>query len=403
MQQALIQFKDVHKSFGSQKVLQGINLGIRKGEITTIIGKSGGGKSVLLKHIIGLLEPDAGAILFENRALGSMRKPEKKAIRKRFSYMFQNMALFDSMNIYENIALPLAERTNMSTKEIREKVHAKMRQLDIKGIDDKYPSQLSGGMKKRVALARALVTDPEIILFDEPTTGLDPIRKSAVHSMISDYQLRFGFTGVVVSHEIPDIFYISQRVAMLDQGRIVFEGTSDEIQHSDDTVVQQFIQGLEIRHDELTGMPTHSIAVKKYDEEMARLQTDRLPFSLVVLTIENIDEINRRAGHVVGQSVLQKLSGRIQDNLRLTDTCSRYGMNKIMILLSNTTLERSLRFCEELSRIIRRRDIIDIAPYPDFCFSVSAGIVEAEEDRPLDQLLVRAQAEKSLLYEFRLC
>ena len=140
--------------------------------------------------------------------------------------MFQGNALFDSLTVCENVALPLKETTSLSEREIRRRAAEKMAHLDIQGIEDKYPSQLSGGMKKRVALARALMTDPEIILFDEPTTGLDPIRKNAVLSMISDYQKKFGFTGVVVSHEIPDIFYISQRIAMLNEGRILFRGKS---------------------------------------------------------------------------------------------------------------------------------------------------------------------------------
>jgi phospholipid/cholesterol/gamma-HCH transport system ATP-binding protein len=225
MELPLIQLVDVYKKFGNNKVLIGANLSIFEGQVTTIIGKSGGGKSVLLKHIIGLLEPDSGKILFRGRSLSEMQKAEKKAFKRKFSYVFQGTALFDSITIFENIALPLKEKTSFKKAKIDNLVREKMDQLDLRGIDHKYPSQLSGGMKKRVALARALVTDPEIVLFDEPTTGLDPIRKNAVHKMISDYQKQFGFTGVVVSHEIPDIFYISQRVAMLEEGRIVFEGS----------------------------------------------------------------------------------------------------------------------------------------------------------------------------------
>ena len=210
MVEPLIQFKDVHKSFGDNHVLKGIDLEIYQGEITSIIGKSGDGKSVLLKHIIGLIVQDEGVILFEGKPISKMKKSERRRLKEKFAYMFQETALFDSLTVFENIGLPLTEKTAMSKKKIAEKVRDKMNQLDLEEIDHVYPSQLSGGMKKRVALARALVTDPEIILFDEPTTGLDPVRKNAVHSMISDYQKRFGFTGVVVSHEIPDIFYISQ-------------------------------------------------------------------------------------------------------------------------------------------------------------------------------------------------
>lgn len=252
MREPLIQFKDVYKSFGENHVLTGTNLSIYKGEITTIIGKSGGGKSVLLKHIIGLLEQDSGAILFEGRPVSDMNKAERKALKRKCSYMFQGTALFDSLTIYENIALPLSETTSLADSEINRRVRDKMEQLDLHEIDEKYPSQLSGGMKKRVALARALITDPEIVLFDEPTTGLDPIRKKAVHRMISDYQQKFGFTGVVISHDIPDIFNISQRVAMLNDGRVLFEGSPVQLSQVSDPAVKEFIQGLYINEENTT-------------------------------------------------------------------------------------------------------------------------------------------------------
>ena len=239
----LIDFKNIKKKFGDNHVLDGIDLSIYKGEITTIIGKSGGGKSVLLKHLIGLIKPDSGDIFFENILLSDMTKKELRTIKKKFSYMFQNMALFDSMNVFENISLPLSEGTSLNEEEIKTRVHDKMRQLDLMDIDDKYPSQISGGMKKRVALARALVTEPEIVLFDEPTTGLDPIRKNSVHDMISEYQNKFGFTGVVVSHEIPDVFHISQRIAMLNEGQIIFQGDHEQIKQIDDPIIKEFISG----------------------------------------------------------------------------------------------------------------------------------------------------------------
>ncbi|GAB6095842.1 ABC transporter ATP-binding protein [Desulfatiferula olefinivorans] len=244
MEKPLIRFENVCKSFGDNRVLDRLNLSIHKGEITTVIGKSGGGKSVLLKHIIGLVKPDSGTIYFDGKTLTARNHREQKALRERFSYMFQDSALFDSMTVFDNIALPLREGSRLTKRVIREKVESRMAQLDIEGIESKYPGQLSGGMKKRVALARALVTDPEIVLFDEPTTGLDPIRKQAVHDMISDYQKRFGFTGVVVSHEIPEVFAFSQRVAMLSEGRIIFEGTPEEIEKQTDPRIHYFIHPL---------------------------------------------------------------------------------------------------------------------------------------------------------------
>ncbi|MBU4053608.1 MAG: ATP-binding cassette domain-containing protein, partial [Proteobacteria bacterium] len=180
MIEPLIEFKDVSKAFGETHVLDGVNLNIYKGETTTILGKSGGGKSVLLKHMVGLLNQDSGEILFKGRPLSTLKTREKKAFKENFSYMFQGTALFDSMTVMQNIVLPLEESKKVAKKDLVKKAMEKMTQLDIQDIGDKYPSQISGGMKKRVALARALITDPEIVLFDEPTTGLDPIRKSAV-------------------------------------------------------------------------------------------------------------------------------------------------------------------------------------------------------------------------------
>jgi phospholipid/cholesterol/gamma-HCH transport system ATP-binding protein len=245
MSEPLIQFKQVFKCFGDNAVLKGVDLTIHEGQVTAIIGKSGIGKSVLLKHIIGLLEPDAGEILFQGQSLNAMGTHQRRELKMKFSYMFQGTALFDSMTVYDNVALPLKEKGRVPFADIEHRVRDKLAQLDLVGIEDNYPSQLSGGMKKRVAMARALVTDPQIVLFDEPTTGLDPIRKNAAHAMIAEYQKTFGFTGVMVSHEIPDVFYICQRIAMLDQGRILFQGSPDEIQSSREPLIRQFIRGQE--------------------------------------------------------------------------------------------------------------------------------------------------------------
>lgn len=241
----LIEFRDVCKRFGDNVVLDGVNLSIYKGEITAVIGKSGTGKSVLLKHIIGLMTPDSGEILYLGTPLNELSKRKRILFKRELSYMFQDNALFDFMNVFENIALPLNETRKLSKTVVREKVHQRMEQLGLKGVDRRYPTELSGGMRKRVALARALVTDPQVVLFDEPTTGLDPVRKNAVHDMIVRYQEQFGFTAVVVSHDIPEIFNIAQRVAMLDQRKITFEGNREETLNSKDRTLTAFIQGLE--------------------------------------------------------------------------------------------------------------------------------------------------------------
>ncbi len=241
MSEPFITIEKLSKSFGENHVIRGVDLEINRGEILTLIGKSGVGKSILLKLLINLIEPDSGRILFEGRPLDDLSQSERKSFQKKMSYVFQGTALLDSLTVFENVALPLQERSGIPREEIRRRVREKMRQLDLADIDEKYPSQLSGGMKKRVALARALVTEPEVVLFDEPTTGLDPIRKHAVHSLITDYQKKFGFTAVLVSHEIPDVFYISQRIAMIDEGRIIFAGTPEALQQSPIPIIREFI------------------------------------------------------------------------------------------------------------------------------------------------------------------
>ncbi len=401
MNHPLIQFENVSKKFGEQVILQDANMSIFQGEVTTIIGKSGVGKSVLLKHIIGLIEPDSGHILFNGRPLSEMTKEERRALKRKFSYMFQNTALFDSMTVYENIALPLKETTTLSDGEIRKLVMDRMDRVDLHDIDEKYPSQLSGGMKKRVALARALVTDPETVLFDEPTTGLDPIRKNAVHNMISDYQRKFGFTGIVVSHEIPDVFYISQRIAMLQEGQIVFQGSPEEIQHVSDPEVREFIQGLESRNDALTDMVPQPQGEQKFQEEMARLQRHQTAFSVILFTLENLDEIHEKAGYTMGQTVLKAFAETLTSRLRISDTCSRYGLNKIIAVLPHTDKEQARLACAKLAKEMKTEEIIASEPYPGFCFSVSAGFAEAQKDNPLEQVLVSAESRKNVLCEFR--
>lgn len=402
MNQALIEFKNVSKSFGARSVLREANLSIYRGEIITIIGKSGVGKSVLLKHIIGLVEPDSGQILYEGRSLAEMSKKDRKALKSKFSYMFQNTALFDSMTVFDNVALPLKERATLSDSDIRRKVREKMDQLDLGEINDDYPSQLSGGMKKRVALARALVTDPEIILFDEPTTGLDPIRKNAVHSMISDYQKRLGFTGVVVSHEIPDIFYISQRIAMIDEGRIVFEGTPEEIQQTEDATVRQFVQGLETGHDHLTGLPPQTRGEKRFREELARLQRHKVSFSLIIFTVKNLREINEKAGHVAGQTVLRNFVAELERHLRLTDTCYRYGLDKIVVVLTNTNGEQAQQTCDKLSRELKMDEIFGPVPrlHEGLGCLVSVGFAEVREDSKIEAVIARAESMQDSLDGF---
>jgi phospholipid/cholesterol/gamma-HCH transport system ATP-binding protein len=239
----MIQLTELEKSFGAQVVLDKLTLSIPEGKITAIIGPSGEGKSVLLKHIIGLLQPDSGTVTIDGELITGMGRNDLNRVREKFGMLFQGAALFDSMNVFDNVAFPLREKTKLSTAEIRDRVHDALEHVGLKNIDKKFPDELSGGMKKRVGLARALLLNPKIVLFDEPTTGLDPIICRAIHQLIHDTHAKFGYTAVVVSHEIPAIFDIAQQVAMLYHGKILESGSAEDIQRSEHPVVRQFITG----------------------------------------------------------------------------------------------------------------------------------------------------------------
>lgn len=239
----MIEIIDLHKSFNGQKVLNGVNLKIAEKEIVTIMGISGCGKSVLIKHIIGLLMPDKGSISIEGVDITRLDTKELDKIRERLGVLFQGGALFDSLTVYGNIAFPLREKTKLSKGEIRDRVLNALEDVGLKGMGKKYPGELSGGMKKRVAVARALISEPAIVLFDEPTTGLDPIIASSIHVLIKSTHKKYGYTGVVISHEVPKIFEITDKVAMLHNGIIIEVGTPEEIQNSTNLIVRQFITG----------------------------------------------------------------------------------------------------------------------------------------------------------------
>ena len=242
-QEPIIKLEDLHKSFGQQHVLRGLNLQIPRGKTTVIIGRSGAGKSVILKHIIGLIRPDKGRVIVDGKDLGKLSEPELNEVRKRFGMLFQDAALFDSMNVYENVAFPLREHTDLPEEEIRRIVAEKLRLVGLPGVEQKMPSQLSGGMRKRVGLARAIALEPEIILYDEPTTGLDPLMTDAINRLIQRTNETLGATGVVISHDIEGAFKIGHFIAMLYEGRIIAKGTPEEIKNFPDPVVQQFIHG----------------------------------------------------------------------------------------------------------------------------------------------------------------
>lgn len=239
----MIELNDIHKSFEENNVLKGISLKVEKGEILVLIGMSGYGKSVILKHVVGLMNPDKGRVYVDGMEVNSLKGRTLSDLRSRIGFLFQGGALFESMTVFENIAFPLKEKIGLEKSVIEKKVHNVLEQVGLKGADSKYPSQLSGGMQKRAALARELVWEPEIMLFDEPTTGLDPIIGHAILNLIADIHNRMNFTGIIITHELERVFKIVNKVAMLHEGAIIESGLPEEILASGNPVVKQFLSG----------------------------------------------------------------------------------------------------------------------------------------------------------------
>ena len=240
----MIEVRDLHKSFGNQRVLQGTTLQIARGESVVIIGRSGGGKSVLLKHLIGLAQPDAGDVLVEGQSIVAMNERELLKVRHKFGMLFQGAALFDSMTVAENVGFALRREGKWTEDQIRQKVTETLAMVDLEGTEGKKPAELSGGMRKRVGLARAIVYRPEIVLYDEPTTGLDPIVADSIDQLIVRVRDRLKVTSLAVTHDMRSASRIGQRIMMLHEGRIHFTGTPEEIFKSTDPIVHRFVNGI---------------------------------------------------------------------------------------------------------------------------------------------------------------
>jgi len=241
--QQMINVRALAKKLGAQEILRGVNLQVGKGETLVIIGRSGGGKSVLLKHLVGLMKPDAGEIWVDNQNIVGMNERDLAAIREKVGILFQGGALFDSMTVEENIAFPLREAGVRDPKVLRTKVDEMLEVMEMEGEHDKMPVNLSGGMKKRVGLARAIIRRPSCVLYDEPTSGLDPVVADSINRLIRRLQQRFGITSIVVSHDMQSAFHIGDRIAYLHDGRIYFQGTPAELKESPDALIQDFLHG----------------------------------------------------------------------------------------------------------------------------------------------------------------
>jgi phospholipid/cholesterol/gamma-HCH transport system ATP-binding protein len=432
MDAPLIEFKNVTKRFGEKTVLDKVNLEIYENQITTIIGKSGAGKSVLLKHIIGLLTPDEGAILFRGKPVAAMKKSEWEDYRSRIAYLFQNNALLDSMTVFDNVAFPLRQTTNLDKKEIEKRVVKKIEDLELSEAVDKYPSELSGGMQKRVALARALVTDPKIVLFDEPTTGQDPIRKNMILSMIVHYRRKFGFTAVLISHDIPDIFFISDRLVILWEGAVGFEGTYEEAAKLKLPMVDEFLRSLEGFKDELTGLLSREAFRVHYAGMLGG--SAGMPTASAALFSVEFDLLDEALGPQSAVEVLRSLGEYTNRRFKPVGAFSaRHRRDQILTIFPHTGLEEARAlvadFAEELKQETLARiqsiagakegaeacvGIRSCAGYPFSCSTssmdgaetcleiyVRAGVTEVSSADDIDRIIKKAQATEEIVARHR--
>jgi len=409
MDTPLIEFKDVTKHFGSRTILDHVNLQIYEGQVTTIIGLSGAGKSVLLKHIIGLIKPDEGTILFRGKPLSSMTKSEMVSSFAQMSYMFQDNALFDSMSIYENVALPLRETTKLRKDEIDRRVMERIKQTELDDAIYKYPSELSGGMQKRAALARALVTDPQIVLFDEPTSGQDPVRKNAILSMIAQHQRKFGFTAILVSHEIPDVYFISSRILALYEREIVFQGTPEELEDFDHPFKDEVIRSLERLQEELTGLHSKRQFKVMHHSQMHR-RTLKETYVVAVFTLGGLDKIIVSLGHDAAQEAIRCMGVYIDKHFgSIGGFSTRNNTNEFVTVLPYSDQLEAADILIDFIKDFREQGIRDIWTEASKralsleCveFTIFAGLAEGQPIVEIDSVIESAKNQQIEIGRFR--
>jgi phospholipid/cholesterol/gamma-HCH transport system ATP-binding protein len=408
MDNPLIEFKNVTKRFDSQTVLDGVNLSIGQGEVTTIIGKSGVGKSVLLKHIIGLLEPDEGEIFLHGQPVHGLQGRDKRNVLGRISYMFQNNALFDALTVYENIALPLRYTTRLNRKEIHTRVMNRIEQTELIDVTRRYPAELSGGMQKRAALARALVIDPEVVLFDEPTTGQDPIRRNAILGMIAEYQRRLGFTAVLISHDLPDVFFISNRIIALYEGKVIFQGTPEAFDDFYHPFRYEFIHSLEYLQEELTGLYTRRHFKVRYQSELrANSQSDN--YAVLVFTLENLNDIQTGLGHTAAQELIRALGIFISKHFgEVGGFSTRHGVNRYTTMLPNSDIQEAVALAENFAEDFKvngipamRKIVRSEIPCNDAVMvSMRAGVAQGQPDMDIESIIEAAGSDPKTILEF---
>jgi phospholipid/cholesterol/gamma-HCH transport system ATP-binding protein len=391
----LIEFKGVSKTFGTRNILNKIDFSIYEGEVTTLIGLSGTGKSVTLKHIIGMLKPDEGQILYRGKAIDEMKKTEWNEYIGQISYMFQNNALFDSMTVFENVALPLKYTTKLKKPEIEKKAMARIEQTELTEVHDKYPSEISGGMQKRTALARALVTDPNIVLFDEPTTGQDPIRKNAILGMVAEYQKRFGFTALLISHEIPDVYFISNRILALYDKKIVFQGNPEDFEAFDHPFRDELITSLESLGEELTGLYSRRHFKVRYQSDLSQRHPDA-SYAAAVFVLDEMDAIQETLGHDAAQQIIRSLGSYINKHFgAVGGFSSRQTINEYATVLPYSDLEEAKRIMEDFTKDFQEHGMPDLGSLisaessSDECIEVniSAGLAQGKPQIEIESVM----------------
>jgi phospholipid/cholesterol/gamma-HCH transport system ATP-binding protein len=408
MENPLIEFRDVTKRFNGRPVLEKANLAIYENQVTTIIGKSGSGKSVLLKHIIGLLSPDEGSILFKGRPVSEMKKSEWDRYRSQISYMFQNNALFDSMSVFENISLPLRQTTNLRKKEIEQRAMSRIEQMELADAVYRYPSELSGGMQKRVALARSLVTDPSIVLFDEPTTGQDPIRRNVILSMIAHYRKKFGFTAVLISHDIPDVFFISDRILLLWEGKIAFHGTYGELTRLEHPLIEEFLKSLDGLRDELTGLLSKEIFKSRYLLTLRGRVDTKITAVLFSFRFNLLGEM---LGPQAAIEALKTFAENINEYFGpLGGFSARHSRGKIITILPRTGFEETGQLVHDFAQGLFQKVFPGIKALAGGKMGtkeysevfVSAGIAEGSSADDIEQIIEKAETQQKIIarYEF---
>jgi len=397
----LIELINVSKSFGTKQVLNRVNLQIYEGEVTTIIGLSGGGKSVLLKHIIGLLEQDEGTILFRGEPFNRANRSQNVFAQNEISYMFQDNALFDSMTVFDNVALPLNETTNLTKREIAEKVMARLRETELADAGYKFPSELSGGMQKRVALARALITDPKIVLFDEPTSGQDPVRKNAILGMIAQYQRKFGFTAILVSHEIPDVYFISNRILALYDKQIVFQGTPEELEKFDHPFTHEVIHSIEGLQAELTGLHSRRRFKLLYHNELKK-HTHGETYTIILFSLNysgnEPDGLNQSLAEETIQSMGRFINRRFDS---VGGFSTRYMANQFVTVLPHSDTEEATDILKlfvadlegySVQNLLAAEGLLSADPCVEF--SVMVGLAESHPSLAIEKVVLSAQEKQ---------